>query len=250
MQRFDIIELPKQNGVAKMEKIFKEMMENYCQMYLNSEEGQKAMLLSMAGVLNNRNIEVADRIVDCFANCKWQLRDIKYISERIKETIDTCHFMTAEKYEVLCNAIMEVSRILDVYQANPIVNATLEKRIDKIYQDLTILGVERRRISKEEFLELADIDEEPQKVNDNLYSPPERNDESRLVKYGYSVSQNSRLSNAERQDLLRRIIESKEVSKGYIISYLKHMIAINGKKESNYIALQKWENDLEYVLKL
>lgn len=82
------------------------------------------------------------------------------------------------------------------------------------------------------------------------FIPPERNVESKLVKYGYSVSQNSRLIKSERQDLLRRIIASKEVSKGYIISYLKHNIAINGKKESNYYALQKWKSDLEYVLKL
>ena len=94
-------------------------------------------------------------------------------------------------------------------------------------------------------LDDADIEEIP-----TTFIPIERNEESRLVKYGYSVSQNSRLTNSERQDLLRCIIESKEVSKGYIISYLKHLIAINGKKEGNYSALQKWKNDLEYVLNL
>ena len=82
------------------------------------------------------------------------------------------------------------------------------------------------------------------------YVHPERADESKLKKYGYSVSENSRYTTAERQDLLRRIIASKEVSKGYVVSCLRHLILINGKKESNHIALKKWESDLEYVLKL
>ena len=91
------------------------------------------------------------------------------------------------------------------------------------------------------------VDEEPEYIN---YEYPDRAEESRLKKYGYSVSENSRYTTPERQDLLRRIIASKEVSKGYVISYLRHMIQINGKKESNHIALKKWESDLDYVLKL
>lgn len=82
------------------------------------------------------------------------------------------------------------------------------------------------------------------------YDSPERAEESKLKKYGYSVSENSRHTTPERQDLLRRIIASKEVSKGYVISYLRHMMQINGKKASNHIALKKWESDLEYVLNL
>lgn len=78
----------------------------------------------------------------------------------------------------------------------------------------------------------------------------ERAEVSKLKMYGYTVSQNSRLTNAERQDKLRRLIVSKELSKGYIISYLQHMIQINGKKESNNIAVKKWKSDLEYVMKL
>ena len=82
------------------------------------------------------------------------------------------------------------------------------------------------------------------------YEHPDRAEESKLKKYGYSVSENSRYTTPERQELLRRIIASKEVSKGYVISCLRHMIQINGKKESNHIALKKWESDLEYVSKL
>lgn len=100
---------------------------------------------------------------------------------------------------------------------------------------------------------LKGIDDAPffyEEPDYSYYEPRERAEESKLKKYGYSVSENSRYTTPERQDLLRRIIASKEVSKGYVISYLRHMIQINGKKESNYIALKKWESDLEYVLKL
>lgn len=101
-------------------------------------------------------------------------------------------------------------------------------------------------------MNLAESDyEEPEVYSEKTkpytgpYDSPERNEESRLAKYGYSVGRNSRFTDAERQDLLRWLIESKKVSKGYVISHLKHMIAINGKKESNYIALEKWKGDLD-----
>jgi hypothetical protein len=58
------------------------------------------------------------------------------------------------------------------------------------------------------------------------------------------------MSDDARQELLKTLITKKVVSRGYVISYLKHLIQINGKKESNYIALKKWETDLQYILKL
>lgn len=82
------------------------------------------------------------------------------------------------------------------------------------------------------------------------YSPPERAQESKLKKYGYSVAWNDPLSNKERQALLKDLIESGKVSKGYIVSCLKHNIQINGKKESNEFAVSKWKDDLEFVYKL
>ena len=82
------------------------------------------------------------------------------------------------------------------------------------------------------------------------YNPPERAQESQLKKYGYSVAWGNPLSNKERQVLLKKLIESGKVSKGYVISYLKHNIQINGKKESNEFAVSKWKDDLEFVYKL
>ena len=82
------------------------------------------------------------------------------------------------------------------------------------------------------------------------FSERERAEESILKKYGYSVGRDSNLSDAERQEKLRLIIEKKKASKGYVIALLESNIRINGKKESNYRALQKWKKDLEFVRNL
>lgn len=233
-----------------MEETFREMIKSYCSMFLNSEAGQKKLLLAMADVLNKKNIEVSNDWLDDIIVYKPHLRDIKYISQQIKETIDKHRDMPTESCMIICNSIMQISEILGTQKNFFVPNENVEKRINEIYEVLALLGIKRRILSKEDFLELINSKKKSQKTYDYSYVPPERSDESKLVKYGYSVSQNSRLNNAQRQDLLRRIIASKEVSKGYIVSYLKHMIAINGKKESNFVALQKWKSDLDYVLKL
>lgn len=78
----------------------------------------------------------------------------------------------------------------------------------------------------------------------------DRASESKLKKYGYSVAWNSSLSNKKRQELLKLLIETGEVSKAYVISYLKHNIQINGKKESNEFAVLKWQDDLDFIQRL
>lgn len=82
------------------------------------------------------------------------------------------------------------------------------------------------------------------------YPQKERAEESVLKKHGYTVDRNSTLSNTARQELLQILIEKKIVSKGYVITYLESNIRINGKKESNHCALQRWKSDLDFVLKL
>ena len=107
-----------------------------------------------------------------------------------------------------------------------------------------------RTLTREEFLtvNLDDIDSDTfEAIN---YTPPERAQESKLKKYGYSVAWDNHLSTKKRQDLLRDLIESGKVSKGYVISYLKHNIQINGKKESNEFAVMKWKEDLDFIYKL
>lgn len=78
----------------------------------------------------------------------------------------------------------------------------------------------------------------------------ERAEESKLKKLGYSVAAEANLSNVQRQALLKSAIENGQVSRGYVESYLRHMIQINGKKDSNNRAVQKWKMDLEYIEKL
>ena len=78
----------------------------------------------------------------------------------------------------------------------------------------------------------------------------ERASESKLRKLGYSVSSTSGTSDKQRQTLLKDAIEIGAVSKGYVISYLSHMIKINGQKASNEYACKKWQADLDFVLKL
>lgn len=231
-----------------MEKLVAEMMENYCKRYFDSESGKKTMFLAMASALSKNNIETVDNALNTAIWSKGELRDIKYISEKIKEIIDSYSCITEKNCEILSNSITGIMKILGIYKMESIIKKEERAEIDKIYVDLEAFGIKRRVLSKEEFLGL--LDNENEETYDKPYTPPERNDESKLVKYGYSVSQNSSLSTTARQNLLKRLIESKEVSKGYIVSYLKHMIAINGKKESNYIALHKWESDLEFVKRL
>lgn len=113
--------------------------------------------------------------------------------------------------------------------------------------------------SKEEFLAMAKDDSED--LDDNsLHSAVsfisdssshlERAEQSILNKFGYSVSSERNASTKERQELLAHLIMTKKVSKGYVISYLDHLIKINGKSSRNYIAVMKWTEDLAFVKSL
>ena len=79
---------------------------------------------------------------------------------------------------------------------------------------------------------------------------PERAERSLLNKRGYNVGLTDNLSDRERQEILKGIIESGELTQGYICSHLKYLIKINGKKYANWFAVQKWKRDLEYVQQL
>lgn len=78
----------------------------------------------------------------------------------------------------------------------------------------------------------------------------ERASESKLCKLGYSVASTSGISDRQRQALLRDAIEIGTVTREYVISYLAHMIKINGQKVSNEYACKKWKADLDFVHKL
>lgn len=78
----------------------------------------------------------------------------------------------------------------------------------------------------------------------------ERAERSLLNKYGYNVGQTDNLSDKERQDILKGIIDRGELSPGYICSHIRYLIKINGKRDTNWLAVQKWKRDLEYVQSL
>lgn len=114
-------------------------------------------------------------------------------------------------------------------------------------------------MTKEEFCELsaqqlADLARQaPQAVSPYEYdSHPyrERAEQSKLNKLGYSVAQGNGMSGRQRQELLAHLISTHQVSKGYVISCLEHLITINGKKEANELAVRKWKADLAYVKSL
>ena len=97
---------------------------------------------------------------------------------------------------------------------------------------------------------LDDIPIEEAVIYNNIFEYPERAQESVLKKYGYSVSWDNPLSTRERQELLKKLINSNRVSKGYTITHLKHLIQINGKKKDNEFAVMKWKDDLDFLYKL
>lgn len=234
-----------------METLYNELLENCFKDYLHSEEGQKAILLSLAAMLNQKNLEIADKFLNhSTTNYKHIWKDVKHISQETENILKSQKVTTVKKCKVMCSTILKISNLLSDYETKFITASYAKMVVDKVYKDVAVLGIEGRKMTKEEFLELPLDYEENQAEYNTPYFPPERSDESKLVKFGYSVSQNSRLSNKARQELLQHLIESKEVSKRYVISYLEHLIAINGKKKSNHTALEKWKSDLAYVLKL
>ena len=79
---------------------------------------------------------------------------------------------------------------------------------------------------------------------------PERASRSLLNKRGYNVGQTDDLPDWKRQEILKDIIDSGELTQGYVCSHLKYLIKINGRSKTNWLAVQKWTRDLEFVQSL
>ena len=71
--------------------------------------------------------------------------------------------------------------------------------------------------------------------------------ESILHLCGYSVNQTDNLSASARQQILQYLIDSKNMSKPEIISYLNGFIRRNGKKANMEEAVRRWEADIKWV---
>ncbi len=72
--------------------------------------------------------------------------------------------------------------------------------------------------------------------------------ESPLMICGYNVRQQGGLTKEERQYVISRILERGIMTKSGVIKYLSFFIKRNGKKESNSIAVKKWQEDLKFTL--
>lgn len=231
-----------------MREIFEETMKTYIDRYMKSQEGLKTMLLSMVKAINQKNLEDLHKLYEQNKLNKWQLDDIKCVSDAISNIIKTNGFSLApDRCITLGNAVLELSELLKQLKYLSVPSEEVRYRTNHIRNNLDL---SLRIMSREEFLSLNDNDLIGNETYDGHYQPIERAQESKLKKYGYSVAWNSPLSNKERQALLKDLIETGLVSKGYVITYLKHNIQINGKKQTNDIALSKWKEDLEFVMKL
>ena len=234
-----------------MDYSFNSQFDSFINKFLQSYDGQLCVLLSMASSLNEKNITNVTSILSEGVSQISLWKDLKHISTEIRTILD-CHvsLITTQNYETLCNSILEIGHIIADYKSKSINSLYIDDKTEKIKESLRIFNIKERPLSVEDILEeFSDDIECPISPNTTaLYS--ERRMQSELAKYGYSVSKSSPLTGKQRQEILRTLIEKNKLSKHYVISYLKHIIAINGKKENNYLALQKWKSDLEFVLNL
>ena len=75
-------------------------------------------------------------------------------------------------------------------------------------------------------------------------------DRSVFSEHGYTVSQEKGLTAAQRQQKLKWIIDHGIMSKSETIRFLRSRISINGMKSENWLARNKWLEDLRYVQSL
>lgn len=68
--------------------------------------------------------------------------------------------------------------------------------------------------------------------------------------YGYNVGKNDDLSDEERKQILKMLIDHNFVSKPLIIKYLNQFIKMNGSRDNMEDCVSKWTEDLEYVRNL
>ena len=76
-----------------------------------------------------------------------------------------------------------------------------------------------------------------------------KQDKSPLMLAGYSVSQKAGLDETTRHRLLAFLIDKNIIKKYKIIDYLEYYISYNMNNPSQGLAISKWENDLNFVLR-
>lgn len=235
-----------------MDQNFRKMIESYMDSYLNSEKGQKACFLAMSNFFNNKNFEELVTISIQNTTLKFQIEDLKHISLCIKNILDNGYsIINDEQCKIIGDTVAKTTEILTRINSAKISKYEILNLINEMYESVLPLNIKQRPLTREEFLMLSEDDILHEQNNYKKSTEfTDRASESKLKKYGYSVAWDSSLSNKKRQDLLKLLIETGEVSKAYVISYLKHNIQINGKKKSNEFAVLKWQDDLDFIQRL
>lgn len=230
---------------------FENMIKNYFISYSKTAKFQKSMLLSMLTIFNKNNIDNSSEKIRQNPS-DFFLYDINYISNEIAVKLNCTHStITIEQCKLLCDVILSLAKLLDDINTTLFQQIAIDEEINRIYSEIDIINISRRLLTREEFFSIDQCNFENYTSHNSFdYIPPERAQESKLKKYGYSVAWDNHLSTKERQELLRNLIEEGKVSREYVISYLKHNIQINGKKESNEFAVMKWKEDLDFIYKL
>lgn len=72
-------------------------------------------------------------------------------------------------------------------------------------------------------------------------------EESPLHLCGYNVNQQDNYSREERRFIISKIIDRGIMSKYEVINYLEYFISHNGQQDRNWLALSKWEDDLQFT---
>lgn len=238
-----------------------QLIQTYINCYIESEQGQSLIKCTMIKYINQQCKTtlalLRDEATDPFSFLYYPYEQIARLIEQCESVnglLDKPIDPTAldQLSSTVCGVYDCCKQISTYIKDVTYVQTPATQNVDTIIQNnnLLISNVKSKTekkplMTREEFLKMADDSEYL-----DVYNGPDRADESILRRYGYSVAQDSLLSDSARQDLLRKLIITNTVSKGYVISYLEHIIQINGRKETNYIALSKWKQDLQYVLKL
>ncbi len=248
-----------------MENQFEEMIKSFVQNYFESDAGQKAMVSAMIGYLNNQNLESIKKLLytsSPSSNAFTYIKDLEHITNFITEFLNSNlspSSLDEHKYKNASDIVLSVSRLIQNITSPTFSQSAIDKEIEEIYNKGCILNIRRRIsiLSREEFLALTSTNDSDSLFEEEIcpkHSPTEymnnRSQESQLKKYGYSVGQNSHLSDRKRQELLKELITTGKLSKGYVITCLKYNIQINGKKSSNEFAVAKWKDDLNFVYNL
>lgn len=224
-----------------------EFMRQFIQTYLNTYQVQSAINERYTATMLEICISKMTVIKQKLEN---RTGDSPVSPSTIDEMIQYCQLIkngkpNSENNEQLNQSIMKMLVCCQMMES--ILETDNSQNIEK--------KPEIRRISREEFFRGPDKDAENYSSEwgyseRNTEYPNTLADESRLYRLGYSVARNSSLTDKARKELLKKLIDEKKMEKDEIISFLKHLIKVNGQSEKNYLAVKKWQSDLNYVIKL